>query len=264
MPALQDSPLVPHSPLRAYYPCEQDRREWVRNLFDRSAADYERMERLMALGSGSWYRRQALQRAGLHAGMSVVDVGVGTGLVAREAAGIVGDSKLVLGVDPSSGMIANAKVPAGVRLAVGAAESIPAADGCADLISMGYALRHVSDLSAAFREFHRVLKPNGRLCLLEITSPSRALSRSLLKVYMRGIVPILARLVTRQRAVPELMRYYWDTIEACVAPKSILDGMTAAGFVDVTRYVEHGVFSEYRARKPLDRCATPSPTTSSC
>lgn len=251
MSSLPETPQVPHSPLRAYYSREEDRREWVRNLFDRTAGDYERMERLMALGSGSWYRRRALQRAGLQAGMSVVDVGVGTGLVAREAAGIVGDSKLVLGVDPSSGMIANANVPTGLRLATGAAESIPAPESSADFISMGYALRHVSDLSTAFQEFHRVLKPGGRLCLLEITSPRNGLSRALLKAYMRGIVPILARLVARHQSVPELMRYYWDTIEACVPPKSILDGLTATGFVDVVRYVEHGVFSEYRARKPL-------------
>jgi len=246
-------PQVPHTPLRAYYPCEEERREWVRSLFDRTAGDYERMERLMALGSGSWYRRRALQRAGLRAGMSVVDVGVGTGLVAREAAGIVGDNTLVLGVDPSPGMIANAKIPTGVRLAAGAAESIPAADGSADFISMGYALRHVSDLPTAFGEFHRVLKPGGRICMLEITSPRGVLPRALLKAYMRGVVPIIARVVARDRSVPELMRYYWDTIEACVSPASILDELVAVGFVDVIRYVEHGVFSEYRARRPRQR-----------
>jgi demethylmenaquinone methyltransferase / 2-methoxy-6-polyprenyl-1,4-benzoquinol methylase len=251
MPSFRESPQVPHSPLRAYYPREEERREWVRSLFDRTAGDYERMERLMALGSGSWYRRRALERAGLQAGMFVVDVGAGTGLVAREAARIVGDNALVLGVDPSPGMIANAKVPPGVRLASGAAESIPAADGSTDFVSMGYALRHVSDLQTAFREFHRVLKPGGRLCLLEITSPRGVLPRVLLKAYMRGVVPALARFVARDRSVPELMRYYWDTIEACVPPASILDELAAAGFADVVRYVEHGVFSEYRASKPL-------------
>jgi demethylmenaquinone methyltransferase/2-methoxy-6-polyprenyl-1,4-benzoquinol methylase len=222
----------------------------VRKLFDRTAGDYERMERLMALGSGSWYRRRALQRGGLRPGMSVVDVGVGTGLVAREAARIVGDGTLVIGVDPSSGMIANARVPPGVRLMAGSAEAVPVTEDSADFLSMGYALRHISDLAAAFLEFSRVLRPGGRVCLLEITSPRGLFPRVMLKAYMRGVVPILARWIARDRSVPELMRYYWDTIEACVPPESILNALTAAGFVDVVRYVEHGVFSEYRARKP--------------
>ena len=250
MPPIQDPANAPHSPLQAYYACEADRREWVRSLFDRTAGDYERMERLMALGSGSWYRRRALQRGGLRGGMSVVDVGVGTGLVAREAATIVGDGKLVLGVDPSSGMIENARVPPGVRLLAGSAESIPVPDASADFLSMGYALRHVGDLVAAFGEFRRVLKPGGRVCLLEITSPRGAFARLVLKAYMRGMVPILARFVAHHRSVPELMRYYWDTIEACVPPEFILNALATVGFVDVVRYVEQGVFSEYRAVNP--------------
>jgi demethylmenaquinone methyltransferase/2-methoxy-6-polyprenyl-1,4-benzoquinol methylase len=67
---------------------------------------------------------------------------------------------------------------------------------------------------------------------------------------MRGIVPALARLVARHSDMPKLMRYYWDTIEACVPPQAVIDGICAAGFVDVSRHVELGIFSEYRARKP--------------
>jgi demethylmenaquinone methyltransferase/2-methoxy-6-polyprenyl-1,4-benzoquinol methylase len=50
--------------------------------------------------------------------------------------------------------------------------------------------------------------------------------------------------------MPELMRYYWDTIEACVPPQAVIDGIQAAGFVEVSRHIELGIFSEYRARKP--------------
>jgi demethylmenaquinone methyltransferase / 2-methoxy-6-polyprenyl-1,4-benzoquinol methylase len=244
------SRLAPHPPLRKYYAEEADRRAWVLSLFNRTAGDYDRVERVMALGTGSWYRRRALREAGLRSGMTVFDVGVGTGLVAREAAGLCGDPRRVTGVDPSPGMVRNAKVPPGVRLVSGSAESIPAGDSTADFLCMGYALRHVGDLLVAFREFHRVLRPGGRLCLLEITRPDRPWSQALLRVYMRVMVPVAARLVARHRDTPELMRYYWDTIEACASPPVIQSALVEAGFVEVTRHVELGIFSEYRALKP--------------
>src|SRR5580698_1310810 len=177
---------APHPVLSNYYPDEEHRREYVQDIFNDTAADYDRVERMMGLGSGRWYRHRALLRAGLRAGMRVVDVGTGTGLVAREAAAIVGDPTLITGVDPSPGMIGSAKVPPGVQLLTGSAESIPLAREAADFLSMGYALRHLSDLLIAFREFYRVLKPGGRLCLLEITRPQGRVSHALLKIYMRG------------------------------------------------------------------------------
>jgi demethylmenaquinone methyltransferase/2-methoxy-6-polyprenyl-1,4-benzoquinol methylase len=232
---------APHQPLKQYYGAESDRPAWVRGIFSRTAADYERIESAMAFGSGSWYRRRALQDCGLRPGMRTVDVGVGTGLVARAAAAIVGDPTLVTGVDPSAGMLANAHVPAGVSLLMGSAEALPLPDGFADFLSMGYALRHIGDLTAAYAEFFRVLRPGGRLCVLEITLP---------KGYMRGVVPWLSRALARHGDMPELMRYYWDTIEACVPPATVMQGITSAGFAEVDRHVELGIFSAYSARRP--------------
>ncbi|MGH8201377.1 MAG: class I SAM-dependent methyltransferase [Steroidobacteraceae bacterium] len=240
---------VPHAPLRSYYGQDQQRCAWVVDLFDRTALDYERIVGLMAMGSGSRYRRRALNSAGLQSGMQVIDVGTGTGLVAREAASLVGPRGRVLGVDPSAAMLANARALAGVRVAVGRAESIPAPDASADFLSLGYALRHISDLSVAFREFERVLRPGGRLCLLEITRPEGRWQRALLKTYMRTLVPWAARVLARERDTPLLMRYYWDTIEACIAPLQIIAALDAAGFLEVTRRVELGIFSQYCARR---------------
>jgi demethylmenaquinone methyltransferase / 2-methoxy-6-polyprenyl-1,4-benzoquinol methylase len=241
---------APHPPLPEYYPAEADRGGWVRQIFDNTAQDYDRIERLMAFGSGSWYRRRALGRAGLIAGMRVLDVGVGTGLTARQAAQIVGQTGQVTGVDPSVGMLKSAKVPAGVELLIGSAESLPVAAESTDFLCMGYALRHIADLSKALREYLRVLKPGGRICLLEITRPEGRISRAMLRAYMRGVVPMMAGVFGGTADSPKLMRYYWDTIDACAAPSEILNAIGEAGFVEEYRYVEMGIFSEYCARKP--------------
>ena len=243
---------APHTPLTGYYASEQERRGFVGKLFDNTAADYDRIDRLLALGSGPWYRNQALQRAGLKPGMRIVDIGVGTGLVAREAVTLVGDPALVVGVDPSAGMMACAHLP-GVQLVEGRAEAIPFPDASFDFLSMGYALRHIGDLSAAFSEFHRVLKPGGRLCLLEITKPERTWSRALLKAYMRGVVPVLARLIGSSAESARLWRYYWDTIEACVPPSGVIATLENAGFTGVRRHIETralSILGEYQAVKP--------------
>src|ERR1700742_1956910 len=103
---------APHPPLRDYYLQEAERGGWVRQLFDRTAGDYERIERVMGLGSGSCYRRRALRRAGLTAGMCVLYIGGGTGLLARQAALLAGPTGKVTGVDPSRVMMDSAIVPA--------------------------------------------------------------------------------------------------------------------------------------------------------
>jgi demethylmenaquinone methyltransferase/2-methoxy-6-polyprenyl-1,4-benzoquinol methylase len=237
----------------------EERHERVCRLFDRAAPGYDRVERLFAIGTGSWYRRHALRRAGLGPGMRVADVGVGTGLVAREAVRLVGDSALVTGVDPSLGMLACARVPPGVRLLGGRADAVPLGDASVDFLSIGYALRHVGDLSAAFAEFHRVLAPGGRLCVLEITMPEGRLARALLRAYIRGLVPAVARLVAGRAAAAELWRYYWDTLEAAPPPRQVLAALEAAGFADVRRHVEWprlSIFAEYQATKPASDAAT--------
>jgi demethylmenaquinone methyltransferase / 2-methoxy-6-polyprenyl-1,4-benzoquinol methylase len=242
---------APHPPLHDYYAHEAERQGWVREIFDRTAGDYDRIERIMSLGSGSWYRRMALRQAGLQPGMRVLDIGVGTGLLARQAAHLVGESGQVTGIDPSTGMIRSARVPPGIELLLGSAESIPAPPSTTDFLCMGYALRHIVDMPAALREFLRVLIPGGRICLLEITRPRGRVPHALLKAYMRGVVPLLAALLGANPDSPQLMRYYWDTIEACASPDEILAAIREAGFVEVRRHATLGIFSEYCAQKPL-------------
>jgi demethylmenaquinone methyltransferase/2-methoxy-6-polyprenyl-1,4-benzoquinol methylase len=241
--------MRPHSPLPAYYRSDDEHRAFLRRIFDDTASDYDRIERVLAFGSGPLYRRSALRRAGLASGAQVLDVGIGTGLVAREALGLIGGQGRLVGVDPSSGMMNEIALP-GVELICGRAESLPREAASSDFVSMGYALRHIDDVGAAFAEFFRVLRPGGRLLVLEISKPAGRVGTTLLKTYMRAVVPAIARVVARRRDTAELWRYYWDTIEACIAPEQVLGSLRAAGFESVKRHVELGIFSEYTAVKP--------------
>ncbi len=240
---------APHIPLTDYYQTEQDRQAYLRRIFDDTAADYDRIESMLAFGTGPGYRRDALVRAGLKTGMKMLDVGVGTGLVAAQACRLTGDPALVTGLDPSPGMMAASKLPQTMVLIEGRAESLPFPDNHFDFLSMGYALRHISDLSVAFAEFERVLKPGGRLCILEITRPKSGFGRWLLKSYMRGVIPLLTRFVSRQKDTATIWRYFWDSIEACVPPERVLATLSATGLTEVKRHLVAGIFSEYQAIK---------------
>jgi demethylmenaquinone methyltransferase/2-methoxy-6-polyprenyl-1,4-benzoquinol methylase len=129
----------------------------------------------------------------------------------------------------------------------GRAEQLPFAEAAFDFLALGYALRHLSDLAATFVEFRRVLRPGGRLLVLEITRPEGGVANALLKLYMRGMVPLLSRVVARHAETPLLYRYYWDTIEACAPPARVVRTLGAAGFTGVERDVHFGIFSEFRA-----------------
>ena len=239
--------LPPHPPLRRYYDSESERRARLGAWFDEAAADYDWINRAMSLGSGDFYRRQALLRVGLAPGMSLLDAGAGTGAVAAAAQELVGARGGVVALDPSLGMLGRAAARGLRRRVRGVAEALPFPAGCFDRLSMGFALRHVADLRATFAEYRRVLAPRGALLLLEITPPASALGHRLLGFYLGRVVPLVARLGRSRHGARGLWEYYWDTVEQCVPPAVILAALADAGFARCERGVEMGVFSEYRA-----------------
>src|SRR5438105_2070339 len=99
------TPVAPHPPLRHFYGEPGDREHFVRDLFDGSAPWYDWAIAFLSFGSGDWYRRQVLARAGLEKGDRVLDIATGTGVVARAAAQVIGDESAVIGLDPSIGML---------------------------------------------------------------------------------------------------------------------------------------------------------------
>ena len=180
--------------------------------------------------------------------MHVLDVGCGPALVAEGARDIVGTAGSVVGLDPSLGMLREArKGPCG-KLVIGVGERLPFPDARFDFLSMGYALRHVSDLRAAFAEYRRVLKPGGVVLLLEISRPRSSLLLALSRFYIKTVLGIAFSASTGKRDMKTLMEYWWDTTETCVYPETIVGALKDAGFSDCSEQEWfNGLLRDYRA-----------------
>lgn len=240
---------APHAVLPQWYPASEVRQDFVNDLFDRTAKHYDWVCKAMAFGTGNLHRRRTLTWAGFRKGMKLLDLATGTGLVAQAALDLGAKPEEVVGIDPSIGMLAENRKRRSVALVRGGGQSLPFADQSFDFVTIGYALRHVPDLDELFAGIRRVLRPGGKLLVLEISKPRSKVGTALCRVYLRRIVPFVGRITTGDKDTARLMQYYWDTIEACVPGETILAAMTGAGLLDAKRRVTGGILSDYVARR---------------
>ncbi len=258
IPGMGTAPLRHHRPLLNQNNHEAEHGRPSHQLLDDIASDYDRIEGLLSWGAGPNYRRQALLRAGLRPGMQVLDVGCRTGLLARQALAIVGAAGRLVGVDPSAGLMAQArraepgraKALAAATFLVGRAEALPRPDGSANFISLGYGFRDIEDMGLAFAEFRRVLCPGGRLLVLDLHQPTSPYCRMALKAYVRLAVPVIAKAVGRREEAATLWRYCRDTLDAVIRPPEVLAALGRAGFAAAQHQVQRGMFCEYTATVP--------------
>lgn len=243
--------IPPHTPLSKYYRSNVERQAFLQEHFDYMAPDYNWISQVLSFGSGKMYRMDALKRAGLTQGMKMLDIACGPGTLTYQALDIVGKTGFVVGLDPSIGMLREGAANRNAGWIQGVSEHLPFPDGTFDFVSMGYALRHMSDLQVAFREHVRVLKPGGTLLILEISSPRSKIQFAITKFYMKRVVPFITRIGTKNNHAHTLMSYFWDTIENCVPPDQIVEAMKSVGFNSASmNEIGGGVIRDYHAVKP--------------
>src|ERR1035438_8064433 len=136
--------MLPHPTLTEHYGTAEEKPEFVNRLFDRAARHYDAVVGWGFLQSGASYRRWALKEHGLRPPHHLLDVACGTGLVAVEAATILGTAENITCLDPSEGMLEVARSKLAAHFILGRAEQLPLPDNSFDFLTMGYALRHVT------------------------------------------------------------------------------------------------------------------------
>lgn len=212
-------------------PTGDEKRATVTAMFDRVAPSYDRLNRLISLGQDRRWRRHTIDGLAVPRGSRVLDLACGTGDLCRElsAAGL-----RPIGVDLSAGMLDHSTVDTPLVLAD--TLRLPVPDSCIDGITCGFALRNFTDLRAFADECVRVLRPGGRVALLDAAQPSNALMRLGHSVWFRHAVPRIGGLLGDAQAY----RYLPASTAYLPEPLALVALFTAAGLRDVRRVTYTG------------------------
>jgi len=202
----------------------------VRAMFDRIAGFYDLMNSVMTAGLHHRWRARAADLAALGPGESALDVACGTGDLAIELARRVGTGGEVIGSDFAEEMLerARAKDP-GLIWEWGNALELPYASGRFDAATVGFGARNFSDLERGLAEMTRVVKPGGRVVVLEITTPRRPPLSTFYRVWFDHVVPLIGRLTGEQEAYT----YLPSSVRRFPGPEGLAAAMQRAGLSDI-------------------------------
>lgn len=208
----------------------KDRERYVRGVFTRIAPHYDLMNRLMTAGQDIAWRRETIRRAQLTPGSRLLDLGAGTGDLAREALRQEPGAK-VTAADFTLGMMLEGRERSSDLPFVQAnALQTPFADGTFDAVVSGYLMRNVGDLDQAIREQYRILKPGGRVVILDTTVPTRNLLSPFIWIHLHLVIPLLGRIISGSA---DAYHYLPDSTEHFLLAEALARRLSEGGFVRV-------------------------------
>ena len=233
------------------YGTNQSKGEQVEQMFDSIAPAYDFMNRAMTLGIDRIWRKKAVKMVAARSPREILDVATGTGDLAIELSRAIPSSRIT-GVDLSEGMIkvgrekiANAGLADRITLQAADCLALPFEQCTFDALTVAYGVRNFADIPAGLREMYRVLKPGGMVCIVELSTPANPIVKPFYKLYTRGIIPLVGRLVSKDSRA---YSYLPESIAAVPQREAMCDLMTAAGFTCASfRSLTFGVCTIYTA-----------------
>ena len=213
----------------------QERASYVQHMFTRIAGRYDLMNRLMTGGQDVRWRRQVIRLARLRSGASLLDLGTGTGDLAREALAQVPRARVVA-ADFTLEMMRVGQRRGPLDFSSADALRLPFPDASFDAVVSGFLMRNVIDLQKALQEQQRVLKKGGRIVVLDTTRPRKNMLSPLIWLHMHVVIPLLGRILTGSS---DAYRYLPETTEGFVTAENLASRMAVAGFkkIDYQRFM---------------------------
>ncbi|MBI5700775.1 ubiquinone/menaquinone biosynthesis methyltransferase [Candidatus Saganbacteria bacterium] len=230
------------------------------SMFDKISKRYDLLNKLLSFGRDKYWREQAVDLLRIKDGGSYVDAGCGTADLSIEIAGrFKNKSGKVLGVDHSMNMlvigkskIADAKLSSLVTLVHGDALTLPNGSGSVDGVISGFVIRNIDDRIGALKEWFRVLKPGGRVVILELSKPDNVFFLLGYLLLTKLLVPFLGLFLSKHQPY----KYLIDSIDAFPSPQIFMGMMRDSGFNDVEMGpMTFGVAKTYCGIKPCSACS---------
>jgi demethylmenaquinone methyltransferase/2-methoxy-6-polyprenyl-1,4-benzoquinol methylase len=229
------------------------KKEQVAAMFDSIAPRYDRVNRILSAGIDIGWRKKALQMLAEIKPRMILDVATGTGDLAIQAAGILHPEKII-GIDISKGMleggqekIKRANLQDIIELKLGDSETINFPDSAFDAVTVSFGVRNFQDLEKGLSEIYRVLRPGGRLVVLEFSKPRFPLIAQIYRLYMRLAAPRLAGWVSKNR---QAYQYLNNSIQAFPEGKDFLSVLLKTGFKQAAcKRLSFGICSIYTGDK---------------
>jgi len=229
----------------------EEKRFFVQRLFTRIAPRYDWFNRLASMGLDQRWRREVVWRAEIAPGMRVLDVCTGTGDLAMLCAERQGGIGEVIGVDMNAAMLSCARRKQQARgLAIqwleGDAQALPFPDNHFDRVVIGFSTRNLSDLTAGLRDMTRVLRPQGRLLILETGCPANPLMRAGYQLFLFTVAPVIGFVLTG-RMWPFI--YLARSVRHFLTPQAVVERLQAVGTDATYVPLSGGLASVYVATK---------------
>jgi len=215
----------------------QEKADLVREVFDSVADSYDVMNDLMSLGVHRLWKRDFAANSGIGLGDRVLDLAGGTGDIAALLSKRVGVKGRVVLSDINEAMLSvgrqrleNQGIANNIRYAIANAESLPFEDGEFDAVTIAFGLRNVTDKSAALKEMHRVLRPGGKVMILEFSAVQPEPLKAIYDAWSFGALPLLGKLIANDE---ESYRYLAESIRQHPPQEELAEMMKDAGFDQV-------------------------------